>query len=88
MNRSELYIEPGDDVIDVATDGGGAVEIYSSVEEATGRNDYFGTLHYSIAPPGSHYVEGTCVIRTSDYLEASQQEELTSKITEALTAID
>lgn len=37
---------------------------------------------------GSHKVVGTCIIRTSDSLTATQQKELEAAIIEALTKLD
>lgn len=90
VDRSELYIEDGEDnIIDIGTDGGGAVEIFATTDEATVRNTYLGSFDgMGSFSSGSHYVEGTCVIRTSNYLNGTQQKELTRKITEALIAID
>lgn len=89
VNRSNLYIEPGDDVIDVGTKGGGAIEVFQSVEGATARNEYLASFDGAgIFSPGSHYVKGTCVIRTSEHLTATQQNELTESITSALIAVD
>lgn len=89
VDRSELYLENGDDVIEVGTDGGGAVEVFNTAEEAEARNGYLGSFDGSgMLASGSHYVKGTCLIRTSNYLTASQQEELTQKITDALVAVE
>ena len=77
-----------ENVIDIGTDGGGAVEIFATPEEANVRNDYLASFDGGMFVSGSHYVEGTCLIRTSNYLNGTQQKELTAKITEALIAID
>lgn len=79
VDRSKLYIE-NDNVIDIGTDGGGAIEIYTTAEEATSRSDYLGTFDSTGIASGSHYVYGTIVIRTSNYLTGTQQKELTQKI--------
>ena len=90
VDRSELYIEDGkDNVIDIGTDGGGAVEIFQTVEEANVRDSYLAGFDGAGAfASGSHYIEGTCVIRISNYLNATQQKELTQEITQALIEID
>lgn len=89
VDRSQVYIEDGkDNVIDVGTEGGGAIEIFATPEEANTRNDYLASFDGSMLSSGSHYVEGTCLIRTSDLLNGTQQKELTQKITDALIAID
>lgn len=90
VDRSQLYVEDGkDNVIDVGTDGGGAIEIFATADEANVRNTYLaGFDGMGALSSGSHYVEGTCIIRTSNYLNGTQQKELTEKITQALIAID
>lgn len=89
VDRSDLYIEDGkDNIIDVGTDGGGAIEVFATAKEANVRNDYLASFDGGMFASGSHYVEGTCVIRTSNYLNGTQQKELTAKITEALITID
>lgn len=90
VDRSELYIEDGkDNIIDIGTDGGGAIEIFATADEANVRNNYLaGFDGMGAMASGSHYVEGTCIIRTSNYLNGTQQKELTEKITQALIGID
>ena len=72
----------------MGTDGGGAIEVFATAKEANVRNDYLASFDGGMFASGSHYVEGTCLIRTSNYLNGTQQKELTAKITEALIAID
>ena len=89
VDRSQLYIEDGkDNVIDVGTKGGGAVEIFRTAEEAKQRDTYLGAFDGGMLASGSHYVVGTCLVRTSSELTGTQQLELTEKITEALIAVD
>ena len=89
VDRSLIYIEDGKDgVLDVCTEGGGAVEIFATVEEANARNEYLGAFDGGMFASGSHYVVGTCVVRTSDHLNGTQQKDLTAMITEVLTAVD
>lgn len=88
VDRSKLYIEDGkDNVIDVGTIGGGAVEIFKTAQEAETRNAYLGGFDGTGFSSGSHHVIGTCIIRTSDNLTGTQQTELTEKITGALTRV-
>ena len=89
VDQSTLYVD-GDreDVVDVGTQGGGAIEIFNTNEEAEARNTYLASFDGTIFVSGSHYVRGTVLIRTSDELTGTQQLELTDKIKEALTAID
>lgn len=86
VDRSKLYIEK-DNVIDIGTDGGGAIEVYTTKEEATSRSDYLGTFDSTGFVSGSHYVYGTLVIRTSNYLNGTQQKELTQKILDELIKV-
>ena len=89
VDRSRLYIEDGkDNVIDIGTDGGGAVEIFKTVEEATQRDTYLGSFDGGMFASGSHYVVGTCLVRTSNELNGTQQLELTDQIRQALIAVD
>lgn len=90
VDRSQLYIEEGkDNIIDIGTEGGGAIEIFATADEAKVRDTYLGSFDgMGALASGSHYVEGTCIIRTSNILNGTQQKELTEKITQALIAID
>ena len=90
VDRSQLYLEEGEDgIIDIGTDGGGAIEIFSTPEEAGVRENYLASFDgMGMMASGSHYIEGTCLIRTSNYLNGTQQKELTEKIAQALTAVD
>ena len=85
VNQSEV---DGNDVVAKGTEGGGAVEVYANVKNAQKRSDYLGTLDGGIFASGSHYIYGTCVVRTSDKLTASQQKRLTKSVVEALTKLD
>jgi len=78
----------GDDIVDKGTDGGGAVEVYKTLEEAESRNSYLGSYDGGIFSSGSHHVYGTVIIRTSNELKASQQQTLEKSIYEALIRID
>lgn len=77
-----------EDVVDVGTQGGGAVEIFNTTEEAEARNMYIANFDGTFIDPGSHYVYGTVLIRTSEKLTGSQQQELTEKILNALIQVD
>lgn len=78
----------GDDVIEKGTDGGGAVEVYQDESGAEKRNNELAAYDGTIIASGSHIVCGTCLIRTSDNLSASQQKELETAITEALIRLE
>ena len=90
VDRSQLYIQDGEDnVIDIGTQGGGAVEIFKTVEEATTRDKYLATFDgMGALASGSHYLVGTCLVRTSNELNGTQQLELTEQIKQALIAVD
>lgn len=89
INRADLYIEAGKEgSIDVGTNGGGCVEIYANTDDANSRNTYLSSFDGSILDSGSHTVLGTLIIRTSHSLTATQQSDLTQKITDALTALE
>lgn len=89
VNQSLLYVDGDpDDVVDVGTQGGGAIEIFDTNEEAVTRDTYLASFDGTIVASGSHYVIGTVLIRTSNELTGTQQLELTDKIKLALTQID
>lgn len=89
VNREELYIEDGmDNAIDVGCDGGGAVEIFNTTEEAQTRSTYLGTFDGTGFASGSHYVYGTILVRTSNELNGTQQLELTDKIVKELIYVE
>ena len=86
IDQSMLYPANGS-VIEVGTEGGGAVEIYPNAEDAAARDDYLSVFDGSAFSSGSHHVYGTIIIRTSDMLTASQQNEMTERILNALIEI-
>lgn len=87
VDRSKLYIVPGEDnVIDIATDGGGAVEVYADEKAAKERDDYLAKFDNTMLDSGSHTVYGSCVIRTSCNLTKTQQKTLETKLITVLTA--
>ncbi|CEL90811.1 EbhA [Streptococcus sanguinis] len=78
----------GVDIVDKGTDVGGNIEVYKTKEEAEKRNTYLSAFDGNgILNPGSHYVYGTIVIRTSRHLTANQQTGLTEKIYQKLIEI-
>ena len=70
----------GTDIVDKGTEAGGCIEVYKTKDEAEKRNTYISAFDGGQLNPGSHYVYGTIVIRTSMHLTASQQKALTEKI--------
>lgn len=87
VDRS-LIFAPSDDVIDTATEGGGAIEIFATKADAEAREAYLATFDGTAFSSGSHRVVGTCLVRTSIHLTASQQNTLTDQIEQVLTAED
>lgn len=73
-----------DNLIEEGTTSGGQVEVYATKEDAEKRNAYLAGFDGTILSSGSHTVLGTMVIRTSDYLTASQQKALEAAIIAAL----
>ena len=89
VDKTQLNLKPGDyNVIAMGTVGGGAVEIYATVEEAEARNGYLATYDGTNLDPGSHVVVGTMVVRTSSMLTDEQQIELTNQIIAIMTELE
>lgn len=89
VDQSEVYPSEGYTGIPaVGTEGGGAVEVYATVEDAEERDTYLAAFDGGFLSSGSHRVAGTCVIRTSYRLTASQQQELEQNIIDSLTRLD
>lgn len=84
VDQSRVF---GDSLIDKGTDAGGQVEVFATPEDAAKRDSYLAAFDGSAFSSGSHTVVGTCVIRTSNELKASQQNELTANIIEELTRV-
>ena len=78
----------GGSIIDVGTDCGGCIEIFSCVEDARRRNDYLSAFDGSIFDPGLHNVFGTLVVRVSALLPASVQSEFESDLVASLSRLD
>lgn len=82
INQDEVY---GNDIIDKGTDCGGCIEVYSTVDDAESRNAYLASFDGAgFLNSGSHIVLGTIVIRTSSNLTATQQNDLTQRISDKL----
>lgn len=75
----------GNTIIEQGTDGGGAIEVYTCVEDAIKRRDYLAIFDGTVTASGTHTVIGTVLVRTSNELTASQQKELEAKLIDALT---
>lgn len=88
VDSSQVYLDPSYTGIPSAgCDGGGCVEVYATEQDAVERDTYLAAFDGSILRPGSHTVLGTCVVRTSDLLTASQQEALEQSIAVSLTRL-
>ena len=81
---SSIY---GISVIEQGTNGGGAIEVYSTVEDAEKRRDYLAVFDGGAFASGSHTVIGTVLVRTSNELKASEQRDMEAKIIAALTYV-
>lgn len=75
-------------IIDAGTEGGGSIEVYKTAKEAKTRDDYLAGFDGGILASGSHKVVGTCLIRTSDTLTATQQKKLENAIIRELTRLN
>lgn len=88
VDKTQLNLKPGEyNVIAMGTVGGGAIEIYATIEDAETRNAYLTTYDETDLDPGSHVVVGTMVVRTSSKLTDEQQTELTNQIVALLTEL-
>ena len=74
-------------IVSTGTDGGGAVEVYGTFEEAKERCEYLAGFDGTVLYSGSYAIVGTMVIRTSYKLSNEEQIELTDAITQVLTAV-
>ena len=78
----------GSDLIDKGTDAGGSIEVYPTVKDAVKRNEYLSGFDGGVLSSGSHSVLGTLVIRTSDKLTATQQNEFEAELIKVLTTLE
>lgn len=85
IDQNSVY---GNDIVEKGTQCGGCIEVYASSDDAETRNTYLSSFDGAgFLNSGSHVVVGTIVIRTSSDLTATQQKELTQKITDKLIQI-
>ncbi len=73
--------------IEKGTDGGGCVEVYATADEAKKRDAYLAGFDGSVLASGSHAVVGTVVVRTSNNMTASSQDDLEARIIAELVAL-
>ena len=85
VNQSSVS---GTTVIDKGTKCGGSIEVYSTLEDVKKRNENLATYDGGIFASGSHMVIGTCLVRLSDKLTASQQTDLEKNIIKILTDVE
>ena len=78
----------GTTVIEKGTRCGGSIEVYSTLEDVKKRNEYLAKYDGGILASGSHMVIGTCLVRLSDKLTASQQTEMEKNIIKILTYVE
>ena len=84
VDKDELF---SDSVIANGTDGGGSIEVYKTEKDAKAREKYISRFDGGVLSAGTHKVVGTVLIRTSEYLNATQQVELEANIEAALTKL-
>lgn len=90
VDHSKLYND-GEytGIVGDGTDGGGCIEVYANTQDAKKRDTYLGAFDgQGFLDSGSHTVVGTCIVRTSTHLTASQQQAVTSSIRNALTRLE
>ncbi|MBR1571482.1 MAG: EbhA [Lachnospiraceae bacterium] len=75
------------DIVDKGTDGGGCIEVYANPQDAEKRAEYINSVDIFYSA-GSRDVVGTCLIRVSDYLTASQQKDIEERIVKELIELD
>lgn len=88
-NKEYLLLDEGQSIkspVDIGTQGGGQIEVYVSAKEAKARDEYLAAFDGSAFSSGYHTVVGSMVIRTSEYLTASQQQQLADDVIAALKA--
>lgn len=78
----------GDSPIAKGTDGGGAIEVYSTRQDAEARCEYLHGFDDTILYTGSYAVIGTMVIRISYVYTDAEQYEMTDRITKAFTQLE
>lgn len=74
-------------IVEQGTDAGGQIEVYETEEAAKQREQYLAGFDGTILASGSHRVLGTMVIRTSHWLNATQQKELEDQLVTIFTTL-
>lgn len=88
INNLDVSEVPGETIVDKGTDGGGAIEVYASLEDAEARCNYLQEFDGTILYSGSYAIVGTMVIRTSYMLSEEAQLQITDEIVKAFTVIE
>ena len=78
----------GDSPVSKGTDGGGAIEVYGTLEDAEARCEYLHGFDNTILYTGSYAIVGTMVIRISYIYTTEEQYEMTNQITKELTKLE
>lgn len=73
--------------IDLGTDGGGCIEVYSNLKDAKNRCEYLKQFDGTYLYTGSYALIGTMVVRTTYVLSNEQQYLLTDKIFKEFTVV-
>ena len=88
VDQSSVYRTEGHThIVGGGCDGGGAVEVFATEEDARRRDEHLAILDGGLLASGSHAVYGTCVVRTSDLLAASQQKALEERVAASLVEL-
>ncbi|MCH4184844.1 MAG: hypothetical protein LKF61_05090 [Eggerthellaceae bacterium] len=90
VNPSKVSAETeyGNGPVALGTSAGGCIEVFKTADDAQKRCTYLSAFDGAGAfNSGSHTIIGTVLIRTSNYLTASQQTTITNEIVSSLTAI-
>lgn len=74
-------------IVSQGTEAGGQIEVYETAADAYKRDEYLAGFDGSILVSGSHRVLGTMVIRTSQWLTATQQKELEEQLVTIFTTL-
>lgn len=78
----------GNDPVEKGTDGGGAIEVYKTLEDAEARCEYLSGFDNTILYTGSYAIVGTMVVRISYVYTSEAQYEMTNRIVKAFTIHD
>lgn len=78
----------GENIVAKGTDAGGAVEVYSTLDDALNRCEYLSQFDNTLLYSGSYVIVGTMVVRTSYKLSNKQQIDVTNEIINAFSEIE